>query len=340
MFTPKPFFATANTKKGLYHSENQDACISYSDDKVSILAIADGVGSCSNSAMGSKIAVQQTIEHFKDIENLENFLLAPESEINKFLARLKEVLSAEALTNNVGVEELSTTLLFAIVYKDMWFSFQLGDGAIFIHEDGEFQQLPCFVPKNLPDGATFSTYNLFTGEESCYTTTLKHEEFPFLALCTDGGKLLYTQPQQNELEDIQDELLATLYNISKCYSGKDSSELISDLCKTLSDFSADDTTVGFVGKNPNHPIFKLPRPEKAFGEMPHFSANTRHMIDIYLACSEPQTSTQLRRLIHLKEKPAKRLVSRLIELGLIPESRMEDTCNLHLHNLKAQGEKQ
>ena len=325
MFTPIHFFATANTKKGHFHSENQDACISYSDERASILAIADGVSSCSQSKIGSKIAVKQTLEYFKDSTNLENLFWDHEREINKFLEHLKQALSVEAVIKNVAVEDLSTTLLFAVVYKDIWFSFQLGDGAIFAYENGEFQQLPCIVPKNLPNGATFSTYNLFRGgQERCYTTTVKREEFPFLTICTDGGKLLYVP--QKEFKDTQKQVLNTLYNISKCYSGKDSSELISDLCKTLSDYSADDATVGFVGKNPDHPIFSLSHPEKALGEIPQFSANTRNrflrMMDIYLACSEPKTSTQLRRLIHLKEKPAKRLVSRLIELGLI--SRIPD----------------
>lgn len=122
--------------QGTAHQRNetpcQDANIYHSDNGITLLAVADGLGSCAHSDIASKIAVNAAKEycqksHFIGIKKLFRYCRG------KILRHAKQ--------HHLDIDQLHTTLLVFVAIGDRLLAGQIGDGAIILYDGTQFIRL-------------------------------------------------------------------------------------------------------------------------------------------------------------------------------------------------------
>jgi hypothetical protein len=158
------------------------------DQDILILTLADGAGSASHAAVGSKLACETVVE-----EAAAFFAAAaPGAEINaqvmqSWLAAVHAALQAQAQTLSISARELACTLLVSVITPASAAFAQVGDGAIVIWDEGRYR--PVFWPQNgdYPNTTFFIT-------EPEYKDRLQLEFLPRpvdeLAMFSDGMQML------------------------------------------------------------------------------------------------------------------------------------------------------
>lgn len=107
---------------------------------VSVIALADGAGSCSQSETGARVMVQRICEELAD--NFERYLDGEAEDVRRSLVnRIQKSLSKTAWEMNCYAMDLSSTLLAAAVSGDRFFAVHIGDGVIGCMRDGELEAL-------------------------------------------------------------------------------------------------------------------------------------------------------------------------------------------------------
>jgi hypothetical protein len=115
--------------------------------EVLIVACADGAGSASHAAAGSKLACETIIQEavaFFDADGRMDKIDA--ALIQSWLTKVHAALQAHAKELSISVRELASTFLLSIIGPASAAFAQIGDGAIIILEDGHYR--PVFWPQN------------------------------------------------------------------------------------------------------------------------------------------------------------------------------------------------
>lgn len=107
----------------------QDKVFSINENSFSIIALADGAGSCKYSDKGAEIVTKKVSQIFKT-----NFNKLNRQEIEKLqkyiISNLIIELNKYSKVNNISVNELASTLLFVAIKKEYYIVGHLGDGVI------------------------------------------------------------------------------------------------------------------------------------------------------------------------------------------------------------------
>lgn len=141
----------------------QDYTSTYSDDEITIIALADGAGSCEHSDLGAQVAVDTAIKVIKtsfdnivgseDVYDAKRMILGP----------VTQALMEKATSHSVDYDSLSSTLLVAAVKGDSYLLFHAGDGVI------------GYVKDDSPLIASFPFNGEFANETDFCTTSTIYE---------------------------------------------------------------------------------------------------------------------------------------------------------------------
>ncbi|MFK5975991.1 MAG: PP2C family serine/threonine-protein phosphatase [Sulfurovum sp.] len=188
------------SQRGRSHAHNgkfrdDDALIAYSDSGWSILAVADGAGSCSLSRRGSQIAVDSSVEALmqlldNDTDETEELLLAQESMIKSVSKALLDI-EEEAKAIDRDIKEFSTTLLLSAHKKiedgrHCIITFWVGDGALALYREGKDVTILGSPDSSEYAGETrFLDHNTLKDAQVRVTASIV-DDFTALILLTDG----------------------------------------------------------------------------------------------------------------------------------------------------------
>ena len=155
---------------------NQDHAWSLTYNGVEALAVADGVGSCSNSDVGSKFVTEfmtlYACQHFEELARMDN------EELRSLIIKQFEKCNPIVDINNA----LSTLLLVAKKGSKVLF-LQIGDGKIILVAKGNSSQV--FPDDGLPMNQSYT----WAANSDCFCKMLldaKVFNMDYILLCTDG----------------------------------------------------------------------------------------------------------------------------------------------------------
>lgn len=206
-------------KQGRSHIDTktpcQDYCLSAGVSKGVILADADGVGSCSQSGTGSKLACEAVV-------NVVTRLDAQSNSEEQFVSRLQNIVFREKILSTwretvfnhirevnpdkrqITIKDLSeyaTTLMFAVITENYYVVGCLGDGQVLLYNDSEAVKLRLHSPKSDTKTNALVKPNCF--REDFIVEKYKRSEFSSVLLTTDGmydplskGEVLYQYCKQ------------------------------------------------------------------------------------------------------------------------------------------------
>jgi serine/threonine protein phosphatase PrpC len=240
------------TQQGTSHMANgnkpcQDIVLVDNLNDTVFLGLADGAGSKKNSQHAAKVILDALFIELTG--NLYYYLKSKnmQKELTKFI---EDILYIEVKGNKLDFEEMASTLLLVIVYKDKYLLLHIGDGLIVsIDEEDKFRIL------SLPENGTYEneTYFINTVE---YKERLRISQGDRkdiangLLLCSDGIEdLIYNYQTlevsplvrtmidwlDTESEKYVSEILA--YNLEKNFSQKSDDDLSIIIYKEITDES-------------------------------------------------------------------------------------------------------
>ena len=180
------------TKKGKSHELNHVPCQDFSYckrivDKSKhewiISAVADGVGSCSNSHYGSKTAAVCAVDFLAD--NLREELIIDDdlvlSVLHKAYQEALDSVEAKADELQMPVITFDTTLTVTVFSEDSMYFGQSGDGGIVVlYEDGSYEM----ITKRQKGEEASSVFPLRSTD--CWVFGKANKRVASLALMTDG----------------------------------------------------------------------------------------------------------------------------------------------------------
>lgn len=107
-----------------------------------VIAVADGLGSVPLSDLGARLAVEAAVETAK---NLLLHTSGDEPETSgipmKMIQAARECLEDTALREGFRLNEMATTLISVLFYRDCIYTAQVGDGAVVARVDGSLALL-------------------------------------------------------------------------------------------------------------------------------------------------------------------------------------------------------
>jgi hypothetical protein len=182
--------------QGISHQRSgqpcQDNCaareIELPGETVLVLACSDGAGSAEQSQVGSRLACDTLIDLVAAELRLAGAMsrIASEQALS-WLGEVHKAIAAEADVRETDARQLACTLLFAVLGRSGAAFGQVGDGAIVVWQDGQYQ--PIFWPQS---GEYVNTTNFITDPR--YQTFLEFAwcDAPVdeVALFTDGLQML------------------------------------------------------------------------------------------------------------------------------------------------------
>ena len=203
----KSFIAVGGSIRGKYHAHNalhrEDSFNFHVSDQWSIIAVADGAGSCRLSRVGSKLAVNNALSFLE--EKLSEYILSENEDIdqplNDELLPLREFLvesiidsrtKLESESNNreIDVKELSTTLLIAILkkWKDkvLIAGIQVGDGTIAVLSNNSVTSISEGDSGEFAGETTFITSKSIDSRLPHKVQFTLKQDFQAIAIMTDG----------------------------------------------------------------------------------------------------------------------------------------------------------
>ena len=152
-----------------------------------IAAIADGAGSASLSDIGAQVATKTAIELLKlkiTQMNGEGGSSSWEAMLREVLEHCQSAIAAEALSRDIEVRQLATTLLIAIASPQEIAVAQIGDGAVAIG-DREGNLTALTSPDN-GEYANETTFLISPGALESAQINRWTGELAHIALFTDG----------------------------------------------------------------------------------------------------------------------------------------------------------
>lgn len=137
-------FVDNNSNKG-NKLDNQDMAISIShikNNKIKLLAVADGVGGSTDGSFASKYVIDRIEEWFKNLD-ISNFYnpLHLSLKLNEFIYKLNFDLSFAYSKYNFGVGTTGTTLTMAVVLMNETVIANIGDSRAYISKDCNLSQV-------------------------------------------------------------------------------------------------------------------------------------------------------------------------------------------------------
>lgn len=131
------------TESGAFHKRqqemSQDIVKVFENDRIEIVAVADGVSTCSRSRQGALIAVDETILFIRS--QYDRITMLPDGWTATLVRRIQRKLLGRAALVRAAYEDYSTTLMVAVREKQdnklFWFS--IGDGLILLEKDNCFR---------------------------------------------------------------------------------------------------------------------------------------------------------------------------------------------------------
>tara|TARA_R110002051_G_scaffold174602_2_gene244819 strand:+ start:9128 stop:9916 length:789 start_codon:yes stop_codon:yes gene_type:complete len=164
-------------------------CFHYKD--LSLISLSDGAGSYRHSALGAKLACEFTGNYFKD--NYQSIFKKKDTEIkNDFIKNLQKALFRSATKNNLAIRQLSSTLLFIVMYNEQYILGHIGDGVIGLNHKNS----PLVLSK--PKNAEYANQTFFTTSKNIkthfelYKRDIDFENNSGFILMSDGtAKSLY-----------------------------------------------------------------------------------------------------------------------------------------------------
>lgn len=203
------------------NNPNQDAFGITLSDKAALIAVADGLGSCKNSNIGSEYAIECITEWM--INDLERYEVVSDEMLvilnNKLINRWKYKLS------EVNYLTYDTTILYAIYIENYLIVGGLGDGMILCHYDDKTYDLSW-------DKNEFSNTTISIGSKNSKELirskiiSISEEKLPVtVLLMTDGisddlnvnskqelPKYLNSKLKEVGIEQLQSELIEWILN--------------------------------------------------------------------------------------------------------------------------------
>lgn len=142
------------TQQGKSHIEKGEPCQDYSsskrvqidkDTEIIVAAIADGVGSCEYSQIGSKVAVNSFVGYIENQLTSGNIALNDDEITELIKQAFLHAFEEEEKTSSeeeIPFVELDTTLT-GVVYdgRRLWFGHIGDDGAVVIYDDGHYEMI-------------------------------------------------------------------------------------------------------------------------------------------------------------------------------------------------------
>ena len=268
------------TKKQTYQDRMNSKTF---DDGISIVALADGLGSKSKSDIGAEIAVETAIETLHEVfanRNTDNpdKSLAEDVKIS-LLDNIRNQILLEAITadtNKVDINKLkeySCTLLFTVMKDNKMFLGQMGDGYIVTkRKDGSLKLV--FSPKNDNTEYANGTETIFSSSKCMRLACGNREDFEYIFLSSDGTDKMIrgdwrgeytpfiTGKNHGRMPNVKlFEYMETLLKESKTGSVTPkmySDWLTNDIASMLIDNRVDDdVTFAFVNTNIKGPTLKV-----------------------------------------------------------------------------------
>ena len=207
---------------------NQDAVMYEIDDEDYVIAVSDGVGSCCKSDFGSKYAVETMRRIFHQIRTGKRTF--EQKEVARTI-----IETWKMLINDENIDDYCATLKAAIKIENELILISIGDGILAISSNGISRIAP------VEDGH-------FVNQTSCLNKGVKSSDFwisvfrldtyvPYVVfLCTDGVANGITEGQELELvRELETNIDNSLLR-----------EELEGLIISISDYSADDRSVGMV----------------------------------------------------------------------------------------------
>lgn len=160
------------------------------DGEVLVLAVADGAGSAVRAADGAKLACDQFLTQVSRYLKGGTISTITKSESEVWVCEIAQTIDLQAKSCGLAARDFACTLLAAILGRDYAVCLQIGDGAIVIAEESEYQ--PVFWPQS---GEFANTTYFVTDETALEQLQFRLFEKPIdeIALFSDGVQMLALQ---------------------------------------------------------------------------------------------------------------------------------------------------
>ena len=133
----------------------QDRTFSKTLNGVTVIALADGAGSCAKSDIGAEIATQFIAEFL--CSNFDAVYEKEEKSVSKIiLGGIQECLNQKANEINADIKDLSSTILFVGMKNNKYLAGHIGDGLIGYFKDKEDAKILSY-PYNEGEYTVFTT---------------------------------------------------------------------------------------------------------------------------------------------------------------------------------------
>ncbi len=155
-------------------------------NEVLLVTISDGAGSALYAAEAAQMVTEKATEYIKEL--LEKNYSICETHVYALAEYLFDQLAQAALSNEVGIDEYSCTMLGAIIHEQYAVFYQIGDGAI-IRTDEQGSYSTIWWPHN---GEYLNTTAFVTDHLSmpALQVVVLQEQINEIALFTDGLQML------------------------------------------------------------------------------------------------------------------------------------------------------
>jgi serine/threonine protein phosphatase PrpC len=205
----------------------QDRVFGLKKNNVSIIALADGAGSCKYSHIGARLITRKICDlltaEFDIIYDLSNEE-AKQNIISDIIFHLKK------LSKQLGIDsikELSSTLLFVAVKQNKMISGHIGDGVSGVLKNNELLTL------TKPENGEFSNITFFTTSDHLtnhfrlHKRDISHENIKGFVLMSDGTAFA----MYDKINDVFSEALFNMFMWLDYHSGKDINKVLARIFK-------------------------------------------------------------------------------------------------------------
>lgn len=223
---------------GTYHTEhgqeNQDAITSYEKDGSSVVALCDGVTSCSHAKQGADIACASISNLF--MKKGEKLVLFDIKEINsKTVSHILYDLKKNAEKTEASVRDFSSTVSCVLYNKDInkLLCTNIGDSLVGAVGKNGFEVI--MKPQHNPAGCYVTTTE--DVEYAAETVILEADQYSSIFICSDGlWKQFFIKGQMKE--DIKSFLCREEYEqliekVKDCKSRDDRSIVVMKITGSL-----------------------------------------------------------------------------------------------------------
>jgi len=205
---------------------NQDAIGFNALDDSFVIALSDGLGSCSNAQIGAQTAVLLCNNIFIEIANGQ---LSFES--NSIIKRLSDLWN-ESFPKIVA-KEYSATLKAVFLIGSKLIAISVGDGLLFIRSNNTVHTFENTDGNFINETACLS-YGMQI--DTFKTIEIENTEKPFIFICTDGISSVISEGREQELFE----------EIERIKTIKELRREIEYMLDKMSEFNSDDKTAGVV----------------------------------------------------------------------------------------------